>query len=392
VAGLVIWQGQHNAGLSAVSWLRSLTTGQIAGLVGGVAVLGLLATEGWFLVQLFQQHGRLLVRLDALERQLAAGGMAIAPAPTQRAAGLPIGSPAPAFSLSDLEGKSLALDTLRAANKPVMLIFVDPDCGPCTSLLPEVARWQHDLATPLTIALISRGTRAVNHAWSAEHGLTLVLLQQDHEVAQAYQVTGTPTAVIVRADGPIGSLLAEGTEAIGNLVARTVGLPAATTGCNRGKGNGNGNGHGADVALTAPVARIGESAPAFKLPDVSGKTIDLADFRGSSTLVLFWNPGCGFCARMLDELKAWEINTPIGAPKLLVVSTGSVEANQAMHLRSTVVLDQSFSVGRAFGVNGTPSAVLVDAQGMIVSQVAVGASAVLALAGAERGAAQPVVV
>jgi hypothetical protein len=22
--------------------------------------------------------------------------------------------------------------------------------------------------------------------------------------------------------------------------------------------------------------------------------------------MLFWNPGCGFCTRMIDDLKAWE--------------------------------------------------------------------------------------
>jgi len=57
-----------------------------------------------------------------------------------------------------------------------------------------------------------------------------------------------------------------------------------------------------------------------------------------------------------------------------------VEANRAMGLRSTVVLDQGFGTGRAFGIEGTPSAVLVDAAGQIASEVAVGAAAALALA------------
>jgi len=96
--------------------------------------------------------------------------------------------------------------------------------------------------------------------------------------------------------------------------------------------------------------------------------------------VLFWNPGCGFCQQMLPDLKAWEANPPPGAPQLLIVSAGTVEANQALELRSPIVLDHGFSTGRAFGATGTPSAVLVDAQGHIASPVAVGAPAVLALA------------
>jgi hypothetical protein len=110
--------------------------------------------------------------------------------------------------------------------------------------------------------------------------------------------------------------------------------------------------------------------------------MSVAGFRGYSTLVLFWNPGCGFCARMLDDLKAWEQNPPAGAPKLLVISTGTAEDNRAMGLHAPTVLDQSFAAGKAFGASGTPSAVLVDAEGTIASEIAVGAQAVLALAGA----------
>jgi hypothetical protein len=51
-----------------------------------------------------------------------------------------------------------------------------------------------------------------------------------------------------------------------------------------------------------------------------------------------------------------------------------------MGLTSPVVLDDGFVTGRTFGVSGTPSAVLVGAEGRIASDVAVGAPAVLALA------------
>jgi hypothetical protein len=92
---------------------------------------------------------------------------------------------------------------------------------------------------------------------------------------------------------------------------------------------------------------------------------------------------------MLDDLRAWEANPPDGAPKLLVVSQGEVEANRAMDLRSPVVLDQAFATGQVFGVSGTPSAVLVDAAGTIASGIAQGAPAVLALAGAGHAGAVP---
>ena len=147
-----------------------------------------------------------------------------------------------------------------------------------------------------------------------------------------------------------------------------------------------GRSNGTDPAQpTRPVGpKIGETAPALKLPDLKGKKVNLASFRDKKTLVLFWNPQCGFCQQMLDDLKALEANRPEGSPKILVVSAGTLEANKAMGLRSTVVLDQEFAAGNAFGTNGTPTAVLVDEKGKIASEVVAGAPAVLALAGASQ--------
>src|SRR5205823_10460005 len=71
-------------------------------------------------------------------------------------------------------------------------------------------------------------------------------------------------------------------------------------------------------------------------------------------------------------------------------STDSVADNQAMELRSPVLLDQDgMRVGRLFGATGTPMAVLADAEGKIASEVAAGAPAVLALAGQEQDKAAP---
>jgi thiol-disulfide isomerase/thioredoxin len=111
---------------------------------------------------------------------------------------------------------------------------------------------------------------------------------------------------------------------------------------------------------------------------------NLADFRGEKTLVLLWNPGCGLCQRMLDDLKRWEANPPEAAPNLLVVSAGTAEANTEMGLGSPVVLDEQFAIGSTFGASGTPSAVLVDEEGKVASELAVGAPAVLTLAGASQ--------
>jgi thiol-disulfide isomerase/thioredoxin len=80
---------------------------------------------------------------------------------------------------------------------------------------------------------------------------------------------------------------------------------------------------------------IGDPTQVVKLLDLAGESVDLAAFRGTPTLVLFWSLGCGHCRRILDEIKTWEATPPEGAPKLFVVSSGDPERNRAMGPRST---------------------------------------------------------
>ena len=51
-----------------------------------------------------------------------------------------------------------------------------------------------------------------------------VLLQQDFEIAEAYDSSSTPAAVVVSADGRIQSLLAVGGPAIEQLISSSQGL------------------------------------------------------------------------------------------------------------------------------------------------------------------------
>lgn len=390
VAGFVVWQGKEGAGPSAVSWLADLSPTQLLALIVGVAVLGIITAQWGFLVHLLRQNGRLLVRLEALEGRLAKVGMVPSPngVSAQPATGLPVGSEAPNFSLSGFYGETLTLESLRTTGMPVMLLFSDPNCGPCTAMLPEIGRWQKEYGEKLTISLISRGDAEENRAKTAEHGLQHVLLQKDWEVSQTYQVNGTPSAVLVQPNGEIGSPVMGGAEAIRALLAHAVGehaqlpiIQAQAQGepCpNCGKVHAH-NGQAVQQAMPAGP-KVGEAAPEIELPDLSGKSIKLKAFRGEETVVLFWNPGCGFCQQMLDDLKEWESNSAEEAPKLLVVSAGTKEANEQMGLSSPVVLDQEFAAGRAFRASGTPSAVLIDSEGKVASEVVVGAKAVLTLA------------
>lgn len=380
-------RGNANAGPSLVAWVTRLPVGNIVVLAAGVIVVAVVGIESWLLTHVLRQNGRLLLRLEGVERSLARAGLHAAPAAglpiTAPLAGLPQGIPAPAFQLDRFGGGTSTSADLLALGKPIALTFLDPNCGPCTTLLPELERWQRELATIVTLVIITRGTVTANSPKLDGRGFLHILLQKNREVSDAYRAYGTPSMVLVEADGTIGSPAVGGSDAIGALMARFTVVTRSADGVVRpGRTsvalNGSNGAHGTHGGSTHP--HIGEAAPDIHLPDLDGRQVSLAAFRGQDTLVLFWNPACGFCLRMLDDLKAWEASRADASPRLLVVSTGSAETNRAMGLRSPVVLDAGFESARAFGTGGTPSAVLLDKDGRIASEVAVGSPAVLTLA------------
>lgn len=385
IAGFVVGEGGINAGDSAVAWIGALTDPEQIALSVSFASLTLMILQAWFLVNVFQQNGRLLVRVDGLEASLAAiplAAPAVEQTPPPPAHGLAVGTPAPGFTLSGLYGETMTLSALRAQGNPTLLIFTSPGCGPCAGLMPDVARWQREARDRLTVALIGRGSADENRAKAAEHGLVNVLIQEENEVAEAYRSPGTPSATFIGADGTVAEAMAVGAEPVRELVNARLGTlsPAAQPPV-PAPGPAAQNGHASGTAGT------GQPAPEFNLPDLTGRQVQLADLKGSETLLLFWNTGCGFCKQMLDDLKALEARRTPQEPKIVVFSSGPTDEIRALGLRSTVIPDPSFTYGPRFGANGTPMAVLLDDQGRVASSVAAGAPAVLALAGGEPAGA-----
>jgi thiol-disulfide isomerase/thioredoxin len=142
-------------------------------------------------------------------------------------AGLPVGTAAPEFEVAGADGRPVTLAGLLAAGRPLLLVFSDPECGPCQSLLPDLATWQAEHAERFTAALISRGSMAANAAKAGRFDLAHLGVQRDREVAVAYAYAGTPSAVAVAADGRIASQVAAGPDGVRALAAAVLaGNPA----------------------------------------------------------------------------------------------------------------------------------------------------------------------
>jgi methylamine dehydrogenase accessory protein MauD len=342
---------------SAVAWISRLDATVILAFVVTTVALVLLAAGGIVFVSLLRAHGRMLIRLERIEAALKVAGIDVGVPAEMPQLGLEPGTTAPAFEVPSVAGEAVSLDLLLALGRPLLLLFTSPSCGPCKSLLPTAAEWQRDYVDELTIVLASDGAPEDVRVEAEEFELEHVLLDQDRSLYRAYQASGTPSGLLIASDGTIGSWVGGGNEWIEHVVAQALDKPADE--------------HGLPV---------GAEAPALELPSLDGESVSLATVRGGDALLLFWNPGCGFCRAMYDDLIAWESSANGVTPRLVIVSSGDEESTRAEGFRSLVLLDEAYEASTAFGASGTPMAVRVGADGRVASELVVGAEAVFNLA------------
>jgi peroxiredoxin/uncharacterized membrane protein YphA (DoxX/SURF4 family) len=127
----------------------------------------------------------------------------------------------------------------------------------------------------------------------------------------------------------------------------------------------------------------GTPAPQFRLPDVRGGEVTLAEHldAGRPVVVAFVSPSCDPCKALLPDLARWQ-RTLSEAVAVLAVSDGGMEANLALADETgmdSLLVAQRARVSAQYEVAATPSAVLVDGDGTIATAAAVGGPAIEAL-------------
>lgn len=379
LALFLIVTGRTTSGLDPFASLLGFTAAERLGVALGALAVVLLAAQSLFLLRLIRQNETLVRALaksagsdEVLDPHQADNG-------TAASFGLPVGSPAPRFTLPDLRGVMVTLDDLLVEAKPVMLLFISPSCGPCAALIPEIARWQREHPARLTIAVIGEGTVEMNRPKADEAGLQDLLLQREREIAEAYAVYGTPGAVIVYPEGVIGSPVALGADSIRGLLAQVLDVVASPLIALQNQVHVEER-PDQEPAAGRHAVSVGDLLPDLSVTELMGGTIDLPDLIDGETLLLFWSSTCGFCAQMEPTLKTWELTPPPGAPSLVIILQPTTAGKQVVNFRSTIVIDRDGAVARALGANGTPMGILVDADGRVASPVAAGEPEVMELA------------
>jgi peroxiredoxin len=125
----------------------------------------------------------------------------------------------------------------------------------------------------------------------------------------------------------------------------------------------------------------GTVAPPFTLPRLDGGELSLSDYAGRAVLLVFSDPDCRPCDLLAPKLQRLSKKTP--AVSVLMVSRGDPDRNRrkvAEHgLTFPVVLQDQWKLSREYAKFATPIAYLIDGQGRIAADVALGIDAILAL-------------
>lgn len=340
----------------------------------------LIAVGSWLGYQLVRQNGRILLRLEAIEGQLRPRVEVKPPKP----GGLSRGAAAPEFALPDLGGKRRTLSDFRG--KELLLIFFNPQCGYCSNMAEELASLPLNGAKGRPIPLVvSTGDIKENRRLVEHYGIRcVVLLQQQMEVAHQFRAQGTPMGYRIDSQGRIASELAVGAEPLLTLAHLNESELRQTA--------GTGNGTAAHPKHPDPSLahsrlnrnglKAGTIAPDFRLPRIDEGELSLAELRGCCVLLVFSDPNCGPCDELAPKLEELHQNRP--DLQILMVSRRDAEAARAkaasLGLTFPIVMQNQWEISLKYAMFATPTGYLIDKQGLILRDVAVGVGPILALA------------
>jgi len=340
----------------------------------------LIALGSWLGYQMVRQNGRILLRLEAIERNLRPRSRERPP----EAKGLPLDTPAPEFELPDLAGVRRKLTDFRG--KDLLLIFFNPGCGFCTKMADDLAAITKEGSDSRVIPLvITTGDLESNRNLIKQHGIRCtVLLQEEMQVAAKYQAHGTPMGYRIDPSGRIASELVVGAEPLLRLASGPV--PKAET---KGRSQRGSSPRDKEAYHSLSRSRLkrdglpaGTVAPEFQLPRIDGGELSLSDFRGRRVLLVFSDPECGPCDELAPQLQ--ELHLRRRDLQILMVSRREMDANRSkaakLGLSFPIAVQSRWDISLKYAMFATPIGYLIDEEGVIVRDVAIGVEPILGLA------------
>lgn len=345
------------------------TDGQIASNVAIAIVTVAVTVVASYLVKALAENKKLSRKLELMEMLDNSGQPVERDELGDPRDSLPIGAILPPFGLSDAAGGTVTNRDIEAAGLPTLYLFVGPNCEPCRSLVRDFAGWKREMAGKVKFVIVSKGYAEDSRQVFGEAALNDMLFQRTNEYAKRLYIYWTPTALLVTADGTIASHPALGDEAIRKMLDRL------------GSDEIEKENYFIPNPTKAGRVNIGKRVRAFDLPDLRGNSVTDTVFQNKQTLALFLSKSCSFCAEFVDQLRVWETSPDRNGTDAIVFTDGDADYGLAYELKTPVVLDSDHKIATELGMFGAPSAVLIDEEGRIVSETAVGGGMIWSLIG-----------
>jgi peroxiredoxin len=297
-----------------------------------------------------------------------------------------IGSPAPRIVLETIDGETIDLGSLYG-KKAVYLKFWATWCVPCRQQMPHFEHAYETAGADLAVIAVDVGFNdSVEEIrkYRKQLGITMpIVFDSDGQVGAAFHLRVTPQHIVIGRDGRIryvGHLADQGLDAA-LLAARSTSV---------GPGFAGNEPH----AATQVRYGIGDEVPAAAPKTLDGHAFPLrsSGLEGPTVLV-FLSPWCeeylattrpvvsANCRTARKQVSALSRSSHV---RWLGISSGLWATPQDLRqyrikyqVDIPLTLDESGRLLREFGVNNTPTIIVVDAQGKIIRRIEPGEAATL---------------
>jgi methylamine dehydrogenase accessory protein MauD len=112
----------------------------------------------------------------------------------------------------------------------------------------------------------------------------------------------------------------------------------------------------------------GERAPEFTLPDLAGRLVPLADFRGRPLLLVFGSTTCAPCRGLIPDLNVFA-RERAAELQVLYLSRGEADETQRfvseLDVRVPVAIHPDHELPDKYKARVTPFAFVIDAEGVV---------------------------
>ncbi len=261
------------------------------------------------------------------------------------------GVEAPNFTLTDLNGETVTLDTMRG--REVLLVFGTSWCGYTQQAIPFFQRMHEEYGSDdFEVVFVYVGEDAATAADNAVlNGATYTVLADPARTASdLYRISPVPWTFYIDAEGVIKYAGSANQPVLEALAGHTDYDPSGTQ--------------------TVVWPFVDDLAPDFTLLDSQGEDVSLSEYRGTNTYLVLTETDCASCQAELPNLA--ELHERFGGDGMeVVLVVQGADTEQLVRFVATndipytVLADPDDTLHATYGTSADPRAFFIDPEGRI---------------------------